>query len=1394
MLGEYAPPRLAEEPPGRPVAAGAFDAPPPEDERYPDAGAPPRSRLSPTGVITCAGAENGIRWRPGERLEQLLRRRCEELRASAPGALAVDGPSGRLSYDELQARANQLARYLALRAGVRPGDRVALLAQRPVDGYVAMLAVLAVKAAYVPLDPSFPAERIAYIARDAAVGHVISSRRLSDRLSALDAGARVLYLEEIEVGVAGERDEPLSAAEAGEAVDDLCYVIYTSGTTGRPKGVPVRHPSICNFVRVAAEVYGVRPGERMYQGMTIAFDFSIEEIWVAWMAGATLVPRPEGPPLLGAELHAFLCEHRVSALCCVPTVLATLQQDLPELRFLLVSGESCPRDLVERWHRPGRRFLNVYGPTETTVSATWTLLHPQRPVTIGVPLPTYAAVVLDPDADRALGPGRRGELGIAGIGLADGYLGRPEQTARAFIPDFLQIPANPSRRIYRTGDLVSLNAAGELEHHGRIDTQVKVRGYRIELEEIEAVLRRAPGVAQAVVGTHEPEPGIRELAAYYTASGATGAADEREIAALLRARLPAYMVPAYLERLERIPMLPSGKADRGALPAPRRRLTGGGEHRAPGDELESLLAGELAAVLGAERVSVTSHFFEDLGANSLLMARWAARLRAAAPELAPVSMRAVYLHPTVRQLAATLRKPQRAGGPSWREPPLPAPVGTARHRLAGTLQLLCFLAAVAGLALVLDAASAWIFAAPSGLGLYLRSVAAGAGLLGGLGLLPIFAKWLLIGRFRPARIRAWSLHYVRFWIVKTLLLANPLPRLLVDTPLYALYLRALGARVGRRVLVLSQHPPIACDLVSIGSDAVIHRDAYLNGYRARGGVIEIGPVSIGAGATVGQRSVLEIGTALGEGSQLGHASSLQAGQSVPAKARWHGSPAQPTGGGEDYRAVPPLPSSALRRCAFAVARLVLLAAVAGPAEVLLGSLLLTHPRWIERLPLALVPVVAAVAMGGLLAAGLVVALTVPRLLSRALAPGRVYPLPGLHHTLARAVHALSNSPLLTTLFGDSCAIVHYLRLLGYRFGRIEQTGSNFGLQVRQDVPVLSHVGTGTMVSDGLSIMNAEFSSTSFRVRPVRIGARNYLGNDICFPPGARTGENVLFATRAMVPLSGPVRSDTGLLGSPPFAIPRSVQRDRRLAALPDGPERRARLRAKTRHNVVTMALHLLVDYLLALGLVAIALGPFGGRGAARLGGTVLSAVLELALTVALFVAAERAVLGFRRLAPRRCSIYERAFWRHERYWKVAPTGWTRIFDGTPFKAIMWRALGVRIGRRVLDDGLAITERTLVRIGSEATFNMGSTLQSHTLEDGAFKSDLIAVGERCTIGTGALVNYDVRIGSGSVVEADAFLMKGSRVEPCTRWLGNPATEVGVSAGGPPPAARTDPDRK
>ena len=349
-------------------------------------------------------------------------------------------------------------------------------------------------------------------------------------------------------------------------------------------------------MRVAAELYGFGPGDRVYQGMSVAFDFSIEEIWVPLVAGATLVPNTAATSLFGEELADFLESRDVTCLCCVPTLLASIERELPKLRILLIGGEACPPALVKRWSRPGRTLLNSYGPTETTVTATLAVMTPDKPVTIGKPLPTYSIVILDAREDVALALGEAGEIGIAGIGVAEGYLNRPELTRAKFIDDFLALPNNPSGRIYRTGDLGRITDDGEIEYLGRIDTQIKLRGYRIELTEIESVLLEIPEIAQVVATTFEPEPGAPELVAYYSVKHGARAPDRAAIVSLMRARLPSYMTPAYLEQLPFIPTLVSNKAD--------RKATAGAEVRAPALRRSSCPGGDgdrARAVRGAGR-------------------------------------------------------------------------------------------------------------------------------------------------------------------------------------------------------------------------------------------------------------------------------------------------------------------------------------------------------------------------------------------------------------------------------------------------------------------------------------------------------------------------------------------------------------------------------------------------------------------------------------------------------------------------------------------------------------------------------------------------------------------------------------------------------------------------
>jgi non-ribosomal peptide synthetase-like protein len=836
-------------------------------------------------------------------------------------------------------------------------------------------------------------------------------------------------------------------------------------------------------------------------------------------------------------------------------------------------------------------------------------------------------------------------------------------------------------------------------------------------------------------------------------------------------------------------------------PTIRRLATALAPQTAPAP-VETGLAEVLADVLQVGTVASDAHFFDDLGADSMVMARFCARVRKR-PDLPALSIKDIYQHPTVSSLAAAFTTPlptgpeqpavtgQPAGprqeGQAATEASRAAAAGTALAVLCGALQAGLFLGYCMLAATVWLAGYAWIGASGTLVDGYARSVVLGAATFVGLSILPIVAKWVLIGRWKPREFPVWSLTYVRFWVVKTLIQRNPMLLLFSGTPLLPLYLRALGAKVGRDVAIFVRQVPVCTDLLTIGEGTVIRKDVLISGYRAHDGLIQVGRITFGRDVVVGEASVIDIETSMGDGAQLGHRSSLQAGQDVPAGESWHGAPAREAG--VDYRLVPPAACSTRRRVTYTLLKLcaVLLADLpltfGGLALLLavvpgLSGLVDPGPLALTSASFYLDAMVASVVLylGAYLVAFLFVT-TVPRVLSPLVVPGKVYPLYGFHYSVQRTITRTTNAKALLRLTGNSSYVVHFLRRLGYDLGRVVQTGSNFGEAVKHDSPYLTSVGSGTMVADGLSVSNAEFSSTSFTVSRTSIGANSFLGNAIAYPAEARTGDDVLLATKVMVPIDGEIRQGVGLLGSPAFEIPRTVFRDATIDAHLQAPgELDRRLAAKNRHNLATMGLFLLMRWanLFAIALITAVGFDLSSRfGVLPVAASMLVSVLFVTVYGALI---ERASTRFRPLRPQQCSIYDPYFWTHERYWKLVAETQPKFYDGTPFKSLVWRLVGVRIGRRVFDDGAVIPERTLVTIGDGCTLNAGSHIQAHSQEDGGFKSDRITIGAGVTLGVGSWVHYGVTMGDGAELGADAFLMKGSEVPPHTRWAGNPAEEV------------------
>src|SRR5213594_1489681 len=518
---------------------------------------------------------------------------------------------------------------------------------------------------------------------------------------------------------------------------------------------------------------------------------------------------------------------------------------------------------------------------------------------------------------------------------------------------------------------------------------------------------------------------------------------------------------------------------------------------------ERIFAEVLADVLRVDRVSVDCHFFDELGADSLVMAHFCARVRKRG-NLPAVSMKDVYRHPTIRSLAAALADVAPSSAKSSVAAAIEAatPTSTPEYVLCGALQLLFFLGYSYLAALATAQAYEWISEGSDGVDIYVRLVLCSVAGFLVVCTVPILAKWMLIGRWKPEQIRIWSLAYVRFWIVKTLIRSNPCALLFVGSPLYALYLRALGAKIGAGVVIFSRRVPVCTDLLTIGAGTVIRKESFFLCYRAQAGRIETGAVTLGRDAFVGEKSVLDINTSMGDGAQLGHTSALHSGQAVPDGERWHGSPAQRTD--VNYLRVAPARCGTLRRARFCALTLLFVFLLYLPlVEGSLELLTAVAPSLGKVLDPSVAASAGVVTLQGLFIGALVVSLlfffgvvlvapllvvTVPRVLNLFLKPDTVYPLYGFHDRVHRVITRMTTIRFFLHLFGDSSYIVHYLQALGYHLSPVDQTGSNFGIAVKQANPFLCSVGTGTMVADGLFLVNDEVSSTSFSVsRASKIG-------------------------------------------------------------------------------------------------------------------------------------------------------------------------------------------------------------------------------------------------------------------------------------------------------------------
>lgn len=1256
-----------------------------------------------------------------------------------PGAICVAAHDRVWSYAELDTEANKLARRLIERSGIQPRQRVAIMLKPGVDAYLAILAILKCGATYVPIDPSFPAERVKFICEDAGALLLIGEHEISDFRASLS----------------GDSTQP--PCDVGG--DDLAYIIYTSGTTGRPKGVGISHANIVNFLSVVPALYGVGPLDRVYQGMTPSFDFSLEEVWPTWIAGAALVPPPPGEHrLVGDELHAFLKQRRVSVIYCVPTLLATMHDDLPDLHTINVGGEACPHDLMVRWSKPGRRILNTYGPTETTITASWAELSPERPITIGKALPTYQIHVLD-EALQPVEAGASGEICIGGPGVAQGYINRPELSAEKFI-------ILNAERFYRTGDLGRVTDNGEIEFLGRIDTQVKIRGYRVELSEIESLLTAQPHIAQALVHPFTGADGVMVLVAYLVLQPGFTLNDEWRTAlhTELKLKLPSYMVPAHFEVLPAFPTLASGKADRAKLPAPvtPRLMATGAEAVPPEGPTEQALALAWSDAFQLPEVSATAHFFFDLGGDSLHVAIVISALRKN-PRFVALSMGDIYKHPTVRELAAHLD-----AHPPVPETTMPRDIRRAKSwqvLLAGIVQftavyvLLIFFSESFIEALHVDELGSWGLIA---IAYVLMSVVVWL-------IMPIGIKWLVIGRFKPGRYPLWGMYFLRWWTVRTALRFVPWD-LLAGTPVMRLYLRLLGAKIGTGCYIGSKNLLLP-DLVSVGAGAHIGYNVDVLAHEIRDGWLYMQPVSIGDGAFIGTNSLVFLGSTVGDKAMIGELSMLPRHATIPAGEYWQGSPARPAAMPEVLREIisrepgKPVPLSFGSTLAYllgGIALYLMMFASQAPCIALLEEPVKHHDWW---LALAwMIPGGAANVIFSCAMIALAKRLVLPRMKEG------VYPVDSVIAFRKWFCDKLMDTSLdvIYSLYA-TIYTKYWLRLLGVKTGR----GSEISTLSYFD-PNLLALGEYSFIADQATIGAAVFHNGWFAVRHTEVEARAFVGNCAHLSLGCHMREGSLLGVLSHQH-EVPIEADSSWLGSPALHLQRrevvkvydesvTYTPPRRIVWLRYGIEF---FRIIIPQFVLSLAFVLTLQAQLDLSArfsmpVALALSPvcFFAVG---VGMTLFTVMMKWLLV--------------RQYRPRMAPLWSPFVWSSEMatsiYENISLPLLLNWFTGSPIFNFFMRLYGCRIGKRVYCDTTYITEFDLVHIAADAALAENVSLQTHLFEDRIMKLSHVRIGADATVGQRAVVLYDTDLEARSVLAPLSLVMKSETLPASTVWQGIPA---------------------
>ena len=1255
-----------------------------------------------------------------------------------PDAAALDDGTVQLTYAELISDVEDSVSWLGAR-GIGRGDHVGI---RMPSGsyalYVAILSALAAGAAYVPVDADDPQERAELVFTEAGVVAVITEQGL----------------------VRGPGTSRGWRATAPLTRDDA-WIIFTSGSTGTPKGVAVSHRSAAAFVDAEARMFlqdnPIGPGDRVLAGLSVAFDASCEEMWLAWRHGACLVPAPRSLVRSGMDLGPWLVSRDITVVSTVPT-LASLwpAEALEAVRLLIFGGEACPPELAERLaagpDSAGREVWNTYGPTEATVVACAARLDGKSPVSIGLPLPGWDLAVVGKDGSPVR-IGEVGELVIGGVGLAR-YLD-PEKDAEKYAAMPSLSAYGSWSRAYRSGDLVRLESDG-LYFVGRADDQVKVGGRRIELGEVDTALVNLPGVSGGAAAVRKTASGTPLLVGYIVvAPGAERSFDLTAARARLSDALPAALVPR-LVVVDELPTRTSGKVDRDALPWP----VGTAADDASPDLGGTLgwLAGLWRDVLAAPVDGPEADFFA-LGGGSLSAAQLIAVLRQRYPQ---VTVAELYDHPRLGSLAGYLDELEPPPAVEIREVK-PVSRLTQAVQVALTLPL----AMLTGMQWVVWLAIANNIAASQALVPWVRPIdwwwiVAGFLVfvtpLGRMGI-AVFGARVLVGTLAPGSYRRGGSVHLRVWLAERLAEASGAENM-AGAPWLVYYARALGNRVGDGV-DLHSAPPVT-GMLTLGHRCSIEPEVDLTGHWIDGDLFHVGPITVGNDATVGARTALLPGAVVGKNADVAPGSGVVG--KVKNRQYWKGSPAVKSG-----KAKHPWPDHR-------PARAPLWVAMYGLTAVLLGALPLTALAaglavigWGVR-GTASVGAAVLPALGWLVPATLAAVLTYAALTVvgvRVLALGLNE---GYHPVRSRSGWQLWATERLMDAARNYLFPVYaglltpwWLRLLGAKVGK----GTEISTALL--IPKFTVIEDSAFLADDTMVASYELGGGWIHVARATIGKRAFLGNSGITQPGRRVPDDGLVAVLSATPHKA--KAGSSWLGSPPVRLRRQPTAADVLRTFhPSARLKALRATVETfRFVPVVVTFAIGVAVLFAIQTLAV---TAGWLWAALAAGPIL--LIAGAVAGGTAVIAKWLVVG--RITAIEHPLWSSFVWRNEvsdTFVETVAAPWfARAAAGTPVMNLWLRALGAKIGRGVWCETYWLPEADLVTLEDGSTVNRGCVVQTHLFHDRILRMDTVVLERGATLGPHCVALPAARIGAGATVGPASLVMRGDEVPPSTRWQGNP----------------------